>query len=99
MSPIYFYRRHGRDPVLLCLHGLGDSSLTFPEFLKTDALSPFSVVAPDIPGFGQSPRRETSTKTLAGQTEAALELMDALEIPQFVVLGHSMGGAVAVHLA
>ncbi len=98
-TPVHYLRRRGRGPALLCLHGLGDSGLTYPEFVATEALSECEVVIPDIPGFGVSPRREEATRTLQGQAEVALALLDACGDDRFLVVGHSMGGAVAIHLA
>ncbi len=98
-SPVHYAARAGREPTLLCLHGLGDSHLTFPEFLSVPDLRPFGALAPDVPGFGRSPRHPGTDRALAGQAALALALADALGIRRFVVVGHSMGGAVAVHLA
>jgi pyruvate dehydrogenase E2 component (dihydrolipoamide acetyltransferase) len=98
-SPIHYLTRGGPDPTLVCLHGLGDSSLTFPEFAGTDPLRRYRVVAPDCPGFGRSPRFEPAAWSLRGLAQSVLTLLDALDVGGFVILGHSLGGAVAVHLA
>ena len=98
-TPIHYLHRIGHQPTLVCLHGLGDSSRTFPEFLANPALRNRAVLAPDAPGFGRSPRRSEASLSLWGQARAILELLDALGVEAFVIVGHSLGGAVGVHLA
>ena len=55
-------------------------------------------IAPDLPGFGASDHRVTDYST-RGHADSTLKLLDRLEVERFHVLGFSMGGAVALHLA
>lgn len=58
----------------------------------------WKVVNPSLPGFGGSdPVQERGCIT--GMADTIVRLMDCLGIPDAVVLGHSMGGAVAVDMA
>jgi pimeloyl-ACP methyl ester carboxylesterase len=101
-SPVHYSYRSGQGPAIVGLHGLGDSSLTYPEFLTTEPIRDHAVVLPDIPGFGMSPLPPDppqESSALRGQALSVLELLDALSVDRFVALGHSMGGAVAIHLA
>lgn len=93
------WERAGSGLPLLCLHGLGDSSATWPELLAHPALADHPAIVPDVPGFGHSPRFPDATRTLRGQARFMIEVLDALGVDRFVVLGHSMGGAVGTHLA
>ena len=54
------------------------------------------VVAPDLPGFGESPPTDFS---IEGVAEVVAEFLAAREIPKAVVCGLSMGGYVALALA
>ena len=55
-------------------------------------------IAPDFPGFGASDHRVADYST-RGHANSTLRLLDGLSIERFHVLGFSMGGAVALHLA
>ena len=87
----------GDGPPVLMLHGLGGTKISF---LPTQAaLAPdFRTIAVDLPGFGDS------DKPLGGAYDApffakwVVGLMDELEIDRAQVIGHSMGGRVAIEL-
>ncbi len=85
--------RAGRGPTVLLLHGYGESLLSWqPVFDRLDAEA--DVVALDLPGFGLSskPAGGYATDSLAA---TVLRAMDAMGIGRAVLVGHSLGGAVA----
>jgi pimeloyl-ACP methyl ester carboxylesterase len=87
---------HAAVPVVL-IHGLGDEADTWRHIFP--ALARWRrVIALDLPGFGRSekPRR---AYTLAFFARTIGELLDALGIRRAVLVGHSMGAAVAQRLA
>ena len=55
------------------------------------------VIAPDLPGYGESPPR-ASTITMRELADAVLELLDELEVAKATIVGLSMGGLVAMEL-
>lgn len=55
-------------------------------------------IAPDLPGFGASDHRVADYSS-RGHADSTLRLLDRLDVERFHVLGFSMGGAVALHLA
>ena len=80
---------------LLLLHGTPGSACGWADYLLAPPPG-FEVLAPDRPGFGQSgPLAVTS---LSAQAEAVAALLPPDDRPT-VVLGHSLGGAVAARLA
>jgi pimeloyl-ACP methyl ester carboxylesterase len=92
----YVDRGQGRPLVLI--HGLGGSICNFRYNIP--ALSErLRVVALDLKGFGYSERPTAGDYSLAAQARLVGELMDRLGIPRAAVLGHSMGGAIALRLA
>ncbi len=97
--PIRFRARTGRGPVLLGAHGLGDSGRTFPELLEHRALREYAALLPDVPGFGLSPRHAPATLTLGGQARTLIDFAAARGVSSYVVLGHSMGGAISIAMA
>ena len=84
-----------RCPLLL-IHGAAGSSVVWIDVLRRLS-GRRRVVAPDLPGHGQSePWHELS---ISGYGEAVGTLCSHLGIGRAVVLGHSMGGAIALRLA
>jgi pimeloyl-ACP methyl ester carboxylesterase len=83
---------------IFCLHGLGDWGRSFEALAASPHLTRFRILAPDLPGYGESPRPvvPTSLEELAEQVAKVLEESD---IAPVVLLGHSMGGTLAQLLA
>jgi len=84
----------GRPPLVL-IHGAGGMRLYWPPKLRR--LQGWSVYALDLPGHGDSPG--PGQPTIAGYRQAVEAWMDGLGLPPVVVVGHSMGGAIAQSLA
>ena len=96
------YRIGGRSadadrPVLLLVHGIADSSTTWMDVLPGLARR-FTVIAPDMLGHGQSdkPRHDYS---LGAYANVLRDLMVALEIERATLVGHSLGGGIAMQFA
>jgi pimeloyl-ACP methyl ester carboxylesterase len=96
----YLVGRPGADegrPALILLHGIAGSSTTWAPLL--DALSErFTVIAPDLLGHGESdkPRHAYS---LGAYANGVRDLMIALGIERATIVGHSLGGGVALQFA
>ncbi len=97
-GPIYFTDRPVPDPAcppLVLVHGAGGSRLDWPPQLRR--LDGVRVIALDLPGHDRSaPPGRTDTLDYA---RAVIALLDALDIRQAVIAGHSMGGAIAQQIA
>jgi len=91
-----FYEKRGEGFPVYLLHGaLLTHSLWEPQL---EALaSRYSAIAPDLPGHGQSD--SLSSPSIGDYSETVAGLMEALGTKEAVVVGHSMGGAVALQLA
>ncbi|MDI6858546.1 MAG: alpha/beta fold hydrolase [Dehalococcoidia bacterium] len=92
------YVEAGSGPVLLLLHGLGASTFSFRRLLPL--LAPhMRAVAIDLKGFGFSERPPDGDYSLSAHARAVRDFMDVMGIEKASVLGHSLGGAVAMHVA
>ncbi len=87
----------GSGPVLLLLHGIGDSSQAWLPVLPALART-HTVIAPDLLGHGRSdkPRADYS---VAAYANGMRDLLGVLDIDQVTVVGHSLGGGVAMQFA
>ncbi|MGZ6792948.1 MAG: alpha/beta fold hydrolase, partial [Mycobacteriales bacterium] len=87
----------GTASVLWLVHGIGDSSATWREVLPLLART-CTVVAPDLLGHGASdkPRADYS---IGGFANGMRDLMVVLGVERATVVGHSLGGGVALQLA
>ncbi len=99
-SPVHLLEG-GAGPVVLFLHGSGPGTTGSGAWAATaQALgTSWQSVAPDQAGFGRTPLPAGSRGGLRGWTEQAAGLMDVLGVDTYAVVGHSMGGAVALALA
>jgi pimeloyl-ACP methyl ester carboxylesterase len=91
------YRTAGCGPVLLLLHGITNSSETWEP--AADALADrFTIIAPDLLGHGHSatPRGDYS---LGAHASGVRDLLSALGYDRVTVVGHSLGGGVAMQFA
>ena len=96
------YRQSGPDidsgrPVVLLVHGLAGSSRTWKEVLPALGAD-HSVIAPDLLGHGRSDKPQHDY-SLGGHANVLRDLMVALDIERATVVGHSLGGGVAMQLA
>lgn len=88
------YSEAGEGPPLVFLHGLGGSYEDW-EYQIPAFSAQYRVLAPDLRGFGDSGRgrRRIGIQRLAADVAAFL---DARNVHQCRLVGHSMGGAVAL---
>ncbi|MCS6886685.1 MAG: alpha/beta fold hydrolase [Chloroflexus sp.] len=93
-----FVMRRGRaGPPLICIHGAGGSARHWGLLLEPLA-TVAQVYAVDLPGHGRSPAAD-GTVTITRYAQAISALHTALALPPAIVVGHSMGGAIALQLA
>jgi pimeloyl-ACP methyl ester carboxylesterase len=91
------YQVGGRGPVLVLVHGITNSSRSWEPVLASLARR-FTVVAPDLLGHGDSakPRGDYS---LGANASLLRDLMLALGHERATIVGHSLGGGIAMQMA
>ena len=95
--PIY-YNNISKGPILFCLHGAGHSALSFS--LLASLSNNYRVISYDFRAHGfniSQPEEDLSMATLVSDTEKVLlKINELFPKENIIVLGHSLGGAVAV---
>lgn len=81
-------------PIML-IHGAGSSHLAWPAALRQLPNRP--VFIPDLPQHGRS--LGAAQQRIGPYAQAMLSLLDTLQLSQVIIAGHSMGGAIAQHMA
>jgi len=91
------YRMAGEGPTVLLIHGIAGSSTTWRAVMPALA-EHYTVIAPDLLGHGQSakPRGDYS---LGAYASGIRDLLTVLEKERVTLVGHSLGGGVAMQFA
>ncbi len=91
------FRMAGSGPAILLIHGIGDNSTTWSS-VQAKLAQRFTVIAPDLLGHGRSdkPRADYSVPAYANGMR---DLLSVLDIDRVTVVGHSLGGGVAMQFA
>src|ERR1700742_666298 len=91
------FRVAGSGPAVLLIHGVGANSMIW-EDVQAKLAQRFMVIAPDLLGHGESdkPRADYSLSAFANGMR---DLLAVLGIDRVTVVGHSLGGGVAMQLA
>jgi pimeloyl-ACP methyl ester carboxylesterase len=92
------YVEDGTGPVVLFIHGFGASLYAWRRTLPRVAAAGFRAIAYDNRGFGFSDKPPGGYDN-AADTRLVLALLDSLHVSEAVLVGHSMGGAIAATVA
>ncbi|XP_070281717.1 protein phosphatase methylesterase 1 isoform X1 [Myotis yumanensis] len=97
------YKSGSEGPVLLLLHGGGHSALSWAVFTAAIiSRVQCRIVALDLRGHGETKVKNSedlSAETMAKDVGNVIEAMYGDLPPPIMLIGHSMGGAIAVHTA
>ena len=91
------YYAAGSGPALILVHGVASSSRTWRRVIPRLA-ERFTVVAPDLLGHGASAKLR-GDYSLGAHASGIRDLMVALGIDRATLVGHSLGGGVAMQFA
>ncbi len=94
---LHYYRTGGDKPPVVLLHGITDNALCWRRTAR--ALEPdYDLILIDARGHGLSERPENAYR-IADHVKDVIGVIDALDLPAPVLMGHSMGAAVAAAAA
>ena len=89
----------GQGPPILLIHGIAGNLRHYTYGVADRLAAHYRVIAVDRPGCGYSTRSPGVSVSLQAQADTMAELLDKLKIDRAVIVGHSLGGAVALSLA
>ena len=87
-------RRAGAGPSVVLIHGMA-GSLTTWDAVFADLARSCEVIAVDLPGHGMSSRLR-GDYSLGSLAAAVRDILDALEVRTATIVGHSLGGGIAM---
>lgn len=85
----------GEAEVVLLLHGFSGEKDNWTRFLK-HLTGQYRVIAPDLPGFGESARYPDWDYSLVPQRDRVQGFVQALGLTRYHLAGHSMGGHISI---
>jgi abhydrolase domain-containing protein 6 len=88
------YYEGGQGPTLVLLHGFAANKEVWLDTAAT-LTDHFHVIIPDLPGWGESSRNDGGNYDVDAQAQRLDAFIQALNLKGFVLVGHSMGGAIA----
>ncbi|MDG4827540.1 alpha/beta fold hydrolase [Asanoa sp. WMMD1127] len=91
------YTSAGSGEPLVLVHGLGGSRETWRHLVETLALT-HTVITPDLPGHGDSDA-PAGDYSVGAHATAVRDLLVCLGLPSATIVGHSLGGGVALQFA
>jgi pimeloyl-ACP methyl ester carboxylesterase len=90
----------GKEPVCVYIHGLGAaSSADFPAIAHEPRLAPYRALLIDLLGYGYSDRPPDFPYTFETHAAVIAGLLDHLGLRSCQLIGHSLGGSIAIVLA
>lgn len=95
--PLHVERRGSGPPVLL-LHGFGAHSFTFRHWVA-GLVDRHQVILVDLKGFGAAPKPADAAYGPGDQAELVVRLILSHDLRDLTLVGHSLGGGVALMVA
>jgi pimeloyl-ACP methyl ester carboxylesterase len=98
-EPVLHLRRagSGRHSCLM-IHGFGEGGYVWDRVLPAIA-SRYDAIAPDLRGHGDSAWDAEARYDVQAHIDDVVHVIRALDLHRLVLVGHSMGGEIAIHVA
>jgi pimeloyl-ACP methyl ester carboxylesterase len=88
----------GQGDAVVLLHGIPTWGFLWEQVLA-GLSAQYRVIVPDLMGYGYSDKRDSFDRSLARQTDWVVKLLSKLNLKDVHVVGHDIGGGVALRLA
>ncbi|MFO8020829.1 MAG: alpha/beta hydrolase [Perlabentimonas sp.] len=96
----FFDNKKDADTTILFIHGNSLSASLFQHQLNDPALNQYRIVAADLPGHGASAKSDNPDQDygVLSFIDMLRSLVMELNLNNIVLVGHSLGGHIAIHL-
>ncbi len=92
-----FYPREQAEKTLFCIHGFLASSFSFRTIIP-DLADEYAICAVDYPPHGKTEKSRNFTYSYKNIAKTLTGLIRKLELENVVIVGHSMGGQIGLHM-
>jgi pimeloyl-ACP methyl ester carboxylesterase len=96
---LYYVHAAAEGDTVILLHGFGGSTVSWSNTIPALADAGYNVYAVDLLGFGLSEKGWDGDYSHSAQADRVIQFMETLDIEQAAIIGHSMGGNIAAHIA
>jgi len=93
-----FYPNENTTETIVCLHGFLSSSFSFRHLIPL-LKNHYNVISVDWPPFGKSGKSKQFIYSNRNLAKTIIELLEKLEMKNYSLIGHSMGGQIALNIA
>jgi pimeloyl-ACP methyl ester carboxylesterase len=84
-------------PTIVLIHGFLSSTFSFRRLIPLLAKE-YRVIALDLPPFGKSEKSKSFFYSYGNLANIVIELLEILSVKDIVLVGHSMGGQISLHV-
>jgi len=84
---------------ILMIHGLGENLLTWQKIVNRLPQENYRFLLVDLPGHGQSTAERMGKYSHRHLAQQLIEFLDILSVKKVIVIGHSLGGTLAIRMA
>lgn len=92
------YKLTGQGQAVVLIHGFPNDSSTW-ETISPKLQQQYRLFLPDLPGAGSSPAPDTAALSMAMMAEEIAQMLTKEGVDKAILVGHSMGGYVAMEFA
>lgn len=85
-------------PTLVMIHGFLSSSFSYRRLIPL-LKKEYSILAIDLPPFGKSEKSKKFVYSYKNLAKVVIELLNKLHIRRSILIGHSMGGQIALNVS
>ncbi|MCO6563890.1 MAG: alpha/beta hydrolase [Apibacter sp.] len=93
-----YYRDKGKGKVIIFLHGFLENSRMW-RFFQNNLSRKYRVITIDLPGHGRSSKKTNEVNRMEDMAKKVNKVLEYLKIDNVIIIGHSMGGYVALAFA
>ncbi|MFD1736464.1 alpha/beta fold hydrolase [Bacillus salitolerans] len=94
---VYHHRANQQKPTFVLIHGFLSSTFSYRRLIPLLAKE-YRVVAVDLPPFGKSGKSNNFIYSNKNLASLIIGLLDLLGIKDIILVGHSMGGQIALNM-